>query len=65
VILEKDAEDLLDRSWESRRTGSSLRPRKRKKANWIGHVWRRNCRIQHVIEGKIEGRSGGKTRKKT
>jgi hypothetical protein len=35
--------------------GKILRAIKRKKANLIGHVWRTNCRIQHVIEGKIEG----------
>jgi hypothetical protein len=29
---------------------------KRKKANWVGHVLRRNCLLKHVIEGKIEGR---------
>jgi len=28
----------------------------RRKANWIGHIWRRNCLLKHVIEGKIEGR---------
>jgi hypothetical protein len=28
---------------------------KRKKANWIGHVLRRNCLLKQVIEGKIEG----------
>jgi len=27
----------------------------RRKANWIGHVLRRNCLIKHVIEGKTEG----------
>jgi len=26
------------------------------KANWIGHILRRNCLIKHVIEGKLEGR---------
>jgi len=26
-------------------------------ANWIGHIWRRNCLLKHVIEGKIEGRT--------
>ena len=31
---------------------------KRKKANWIGYILRRNCLIKHVIEGKIEGRVG-------
>jgi len=25
------------------------------KANWIGHIWRRNCLLQWVIEGKIKG----------
>jgi hypothetical protein len=29
---------------------------KRRKANWIGHILRRNCLLNHVIEGKIEGR---------
>ena len=35
---------------------------KRKNANWIGHILRRNCNLKHVIEGKIG--SDGKTRKK-
>jgi len=26
-----------------------------RKANWIGHVLRRNCLLQRVIEGKIKG----------
>jgi hypothetical protein len=38
---------------------------KRRKANWIGHILRRNCLLKHVIEGKLEGRNDGKTRKKT
>ena len=25
-------------------------------ANWIGHILRRNCLLQRVIEGKIKGR---------
>jgi hypothetical protein len=29
---------------------------KRRKANWIGHILRRNCLLKHVIEGKLEGR---------
>ena len=29
---------------------------KNRKANWIGHTLRRNCLLQHVIEGKIERR---------
>jgi hypothetical protein len=29
---------------------------KRRKANWIGHILRRNCLLKHVIGGKLEGR---------
>jgi len=25
------------------------------KANWIGHILRRNCLLQRVIEGKMQG----------
>ena len=27
----------------------------KRKANWIGHILRRNCFLQKVIEGKIKG----------
>jgi hypothetical protein len=30
---------------------------KRRNANWIGHILRRNCLLKHIIEGKIEGRT--------
>jgi len=39
------------------------------KANWIGHILRRNCLLQRVIEGKMKGgievigRRGRKRRK--
>jgi hypothetical protein len=26
-----------------------------RKANWIGHILRRNCLLKEVIEGKIKG----------
>ena len=26
-----------------------------KKANWSGHIFRMNCLLKYVIEGKIEG----------
>jgi hypothetical protein len=29
---------------------------KRRKANWIRHILRRNCLLKHVLEGKLEGR---------
>jgi len=28
------------------------------KANWIGHILRRNCLLKQVIEGKIKGEMG-------
>jgi hypothetical protein len=28
---------------------------RRRKANWIGHILRRNCLLKHVIQGKIIG----------
>jgi hypothetical protein len=33
---------------------------KRRKANWIGHILRRDCLLKHVTEGRIEvkGRRG-------
>jgi hypothetical protein len=33
-----------------------LHTMKRRNANWIGHILRRNCLIKHIIEGKIAGR---------
>ena len=41
----------------------------KRKANWIGHILRRNCILKQVIEGKIKGqievtRRQGKRRKK-
>jgi hypothetical protein len=41
----------------------------KRKANWVGHILRRNCLLQEVIEGKIKGgtevrgRRGGRCRK--
>jgi hypothetical protein len=42
---------------------------RKRKANWIGHILRRNCLIKQVIEGKIKGemevtRRRGRMRKK-
>jgi hypothetical protein len=36
---------------------SILRTVKRRKANWIGHILRRNCLLKHVTEAKIVGRT--------
>jgi hypothetical protein len=27
----------------------------KRKANWIGHILRRNCLLRQVIEGKVKG----------
>jgi hypothetical protein len=36
--------------------GNILHTVKQRKANWIGHILSRNCRLTHVIERKKEGR---------
>ena len=46
-----------------------LREIRKRKANWIGHILRRNCLLKQVIEGKIQGemdvtRRRGRRRKK-
>jgi hypothetical protein len=28
---------------------------KRRQSNWIGHILRRNCLLQYVTKGKVEG----------
>jgi hypothetical protein len=39
---------------------------RKRKANWIGHILRRNCLLKQVVKGKIKGQVGDKrTRKKT
>ena len=32
-----------------------IREIRKRKANWIGHILRRNCVLKQVIEGKIKG----------
>jgi hypothetical protein len=45
-------EEVLLRVKEQR---NILHERRKRKANWIGHIMRRNCLLQRVIEGKIYG----------
>ena len=59
-------EGVLLRVKEQRNILHEIRKRK---ANWIGHILRRNCLLQGVIEGKIKwgmeltGRRGRRRRK--
>jgi hypothetical protein len=46
-------EDVLLRVKEQRNILYEILKRK---ANWIGHILRRNCILQRVIEGKIQGK---------
>jgi len=57
-------EEVLLRAMEQR---NILHEISKRKANWIGHILRRNCLLQRVIEGKKKGgdRNDRKTRKKT
>ena len=43
IILESMSRGISYMKWENRRL------------NWIGHILRRNCLLQEVIEGKIKG----------
>ena len=59
-------EEMLLRVNEQRNILHEIR---KQKANWIGHILRRNCLLQQVIEGKIKGqievtRRRGRRRKK-
>jgi len=45
-------EDVLLRVKEQR---NILHEISKRKANWIGHILRRNCLLKQVIEGKING----------
>ena len=60
------SEEVLLRVNEKRNILHEIRKRK---ANWIGHIIRRNCLLKQVIEGKIKGemevtRRRGRRRKK-
>jgi hypothetical protein len=46
-------EEILHRVKEERNILHTIKIRK---ANWIGHILRRNCLLKHVIEGRTEGR---------
>jgi hypothetical protein len=45
-------EEVLLRVEEQRDILHEIRKRK---ANWVGHILRRSCLVQRVIEGKIKG----------
>jgi hypothetical protein len=45
-------EEVLRRVSEQRNILHEIRKRK---ANWTGHILRRNCLLKQVIEGKIKG----------
>jgi hypothetical protein len=46
-------EEVLLRVCERRNILHEIRKRK---ANWIGHILRRNCLLKEITEGKIKGR---------
>ena len=46
-------EEVLHRVEEKR---NILHTIKRRRVNWIGCIWDRNCLLKEIIEEKIEGR---------
>ena len=62
MVLEKDG-DQFDRPCEKEEALHTIKEEKnilhtvrRRKTNWIGHIWLGSCLLQDVIEGKIKGR---------
>jgi hypothetical protein len=53
-------EEVLFRVNEQRNILHEIRKRK---ANWIGHILRRNCLLKQLIKGKIKGEMEVKTRR--
>jgi hypothetical protein len=51
-------EVILDRVKEEMNILHIIRQRK---ANWIGHIFRRNCILSHNIEGKRDKKAGKET----
>jgi hypothetical protein len=52
IAFHENHEDVLLRVKEQINILHEIR---KQKANWIGHIVRRNCLLQRVIEGKIKG----------
>ncbi|KAI5721796.1 hypothetical protein M8J77_025821 [Diaphorina citri] len=53
-------EEVLRRVGEER---SILKTIKKRKANWLGHILRRDCIQRRIMEDKIEGKRGRGRRK--
>jgi len=60
VVLEKAGEDQLAERVKNIEVLHGVQEERnilytvyRRKANWIGHILRRNCLLKQVIEGKI------------
>ena len=58
VVLEKDGEDHVRNEEVLLRVNEQkniLHVIRKRKANWIGHILRRNCLLKQVFEGKMKG----------
>jgi hypothetical protein len=71
VALEKDGENQLDDCVRNEKILQRVKEErnilhtiKRMKADWIGHILCRNCLLEHVIEGKMGGKSDQMTVRK-
>jgi hypothetical protein len=60
VVLKKDGENHLDQSCENEEVFTQSQgqeyPTNNNKANWIGQILHRTYLLNHVVEGKIDGR---------
>jgi hypothetical protein len=71
-MQKNDGEDQLHRSCENdgvlhraKEDRNTVHNIKASKTNWICYILRRKWLLKHATERTIEGRSDGKTRKKT
>jgi hypothetical protein len=62
VVLGRDGEDSWTDNLRSEEVLLRVKEQRnilhdisKRKANWIGHILRRNCLLQQVIDGKIKG----------
>jgi len=47
---------------EERNSLHTKKKRRRRQSNSTGHIFRRNCLLKHVTDGKIKGRTEGEGR---
>jgi hypothetical protein len=53
---DSSTERNFENNWYRVKEDSNILHTIKKKANWIGHILRKNCLLKHITEGNIRGR---------